>query len=198
MEQLVILLIIGAISLINWLLQKSAEHKKRRGGGTPSAAPTESFTPPWEEPAPAHRRSDGSSQEEQMRRFFEALGLPPPEEHAAEPVVTPSFEIEPPPIPEPRAQPAPRLVETPRPTGRVFPPPEPEQPSVLAPRPTLRENREMRELAEQFAASERDAASTTGTQAAFRSLLSDAHGARQAIILQEILNPPRALRPYSA
>jgi hypothetical protein len=193
MEQLVILLIIGAISLINWLLQKSAEHKqRRRGGALPTPTTRDVELPPWEEPTPTPRDTGGFSQEEQMRRFFEALGLPPPEQADHEPVITPSFETEPPPLPAP--VPTPRVSKKPRIPPVVFQ----ESPAPEPAKPTLRESREMRELAEAFAANQRDAASTTGTQAVFRNLLSNPHAARQAIILQEILNPPRALRPYSA
>jgi hypothetical protein len=196
MEQLVILLIIGAISLINWLLQKSAEHKQRRGGQDgPEETSRDTEISGWEESvSPTAGQQDSTTQEEQMRRFFEALGLPSPQESPQEPVITPSFETEPPPLPNPA--PARRAAAKPA-SAPSFLTPSATSPTMVA-KPTLRENREMKELAAKFEASELDAASTTGTQAVFRNLLADPHGARQAIILQEILNPPRALRPYSA
>jgi hypothetical protein len=183
MEQLVILLVIGAISLINWLLQRSAEHKKKRGrSGAPESSRPSSDMPPWAGPEPdetlapttgahGHGREEA---EEQMRRFFEALGLPAADEAGGPPDISLPFDPEPPPL---QPLPQPRVVAT---------------PAAPAKR-TLRQNREMKELAEQFERSAIDAASDTGTTAAFRELLQNPSTIRQGIILREILGPPKAL-----
>jgi hypothetical protein len=186
MEQFVILLIIAAISLINWLLQKSADHKKQRELLKQDVPPGSADEPaPWEIPdgsllererhepvadpfgAPTGRRAKAPDAEEQMRRFFDALGLPVPEPENP-PVATPALVNAPPPLPKP--VPAPMAFH----------------------KPTLRENREMRELAAEFERNAIDLASDTGTQAAFRNLLDNPHEVRQGIILREILGPPKA------
>lgn len=185
MEQLVILLVIGAISLINWLLQKSAEHKKRQGqsGGRMARPNRPPDLPPWvrdDAPEPivqspragADTGGGRDEAEEQMRRFFEALGLPTPDPAQPEPQISLPFE------PEPIAAPASL----------------PEPPPVPGVKPTLRENREMRELAERFERNAIDAASDTGSTAAFRELLQNPSTVRQGIILREILGPPKALQ----
>ena len=78
MEQLVILIVIAAISLINWLLQKSAEHKNKRAQ---DGDPDGSDAPSVIEREPEAPHSDGTVQppasETELRRFFEALGIPP-------------------------------------------------------------------------------------------------------------------------
>jgi hypothetical protein len=192
MEQLVILLVIGAISLINWLLQKSAEHKKRqrleRKPDGPDAPGAGSPASPWSADDPqtdVHGKSprDGHSEksvpepEEQMRRFMEALGLPVPDDRSHEPEVTLPFQPE----PERPAAPPPLPVAKPQP------------PRQAPAKTTLRQNRETRELAQQFERSALDAASDTGSVAAFRELLQNPITARQGIILREILGPPKAL-----
>ncbi len=73
-EQLAILVIIGLISFVNWLMQKSAEHKAARrtqeridrGEQAPEAND-------FGEPDEAERAYEA---EEQRRRFMEALGMP--------------------------------------------------------------------------------------------------------------------------
>jgi hypothetical protein len=182
MEQLVILLVIGAISLINWLLNKSAEHKKRQGRtGRPVATGRAGGSPPWAgpdvdssggfPPAPQPSAPGPAEPDEQMRRFLEALGIPPPVGEIEEPEVSLPFEAEPTPPPLP----VPKVV------------------AAGPAKPSLRANREMRELAAEFERSALDAASDTGSVAVFRDLLSSPQMVRQGIILREILGPPKAL-----
>ncbi len=74
-EQLAILIIIGLISFVNWVMQKSAEHKEARrlqeridrGESAPEVEPDDDFGGESERAYQA---------EEQRRRFMEALGLP--------------------------------------------------------------------------------------------------------------------------
>lgn len=189
MEQLVILIIIGVISLINWLLQKSAEHKSKRPTKSREASGPlahtlereEDFSPEpvvaWEE-EPAVARPKAESQAE-LRRFFEAMGIPLEEEVAPAPVVRPSF-VEPPALPQP---PVPVVAEPP---VRAFVPPARRE----------RVSAKYAELAKGFArAEEAHEAASSGD---FRGLLSHPSGLRQAMILREILGPPKALADMGA
>lgn len=172
MEQLVILIIIGVISLINWLLQKSAEHKSKR---PPKASPPleshdwgreeQVFT---EEPV-AQRQAPPADPQAELRRFFEAMGLPLEEEPAPAPVVQPAF-VEPPALPDP-------VVETPAP-----------RPAAAA---RERVTARYAELAKGFAQAEAAQAQVEHQDA--RGLLASPGGLRQAMILREILGPPRGL-----
>lgn len=123
MEQLILLILIGVISLVNWLIQRSGEMREKRRreqamreaemrGDAPSADPSPAATTQAEDPT------------ESMRRLMEALGLPtesePPPVHRSD---------TPPPIPEPpplveqarqveaertEAAPSPKLSKSPR------------------------------------------------------------------------------------
>lgn len=86
MEQLVLLLIIGAISLINWLIEQSAKRREKRRleQELTTQEPEESI---YRESTPAHPApSTESPRGEEMRRFLESFGIPMPEEIEA-PVV---------------------------------------------------------------------------------------------------------------
>lgn len=91
MEQVVVLLVIAAISFINWLIKKSAEQREKRRRAAPPVIERQSQAP--EVP------------EEDLRKFMEALGMP-----ADEPPVRmeqwepPAAEVPgPPPLPVPVA-----------------------------------------------------------------------------------------------
>lgn len=189
MEQLVILIIIGVISLINWLLQKSAEHKSKRPTKSREASGPlahtldreEDFSPEpvvaWEEESPVPKPKAESQAE--LRRFFEAMGIPMEEEVAPEPVVRPSF-VEPPSLPKP-----PQTVVA-APPMRTF----------VAPARRERVSERYMELAKGFARAEEDEEATPSGD--FRGLLSHPSGLRQAMILREILGPPKALADMGA
>ena len=156
MEQLVIIAIIGLISLVNWVMKRSAEIREQRKLerqrlGIPEGDPFH----PAENPAAPHRSADDSSPD--MRRLMEALGLPPAEEELpprpvvreASPALPPLPAYRPPSTPKPRFQsPGTRAPATP--------------PAVVSGSPL---------------------------DAALRSH----DGIRQAIVLREILGPPKAL-----
>ncbi|MFZ4776181.1 MAG: hypothetical protein ACOYM3_12490 [Terrimicrobiaceae bacterium] len=168
MEQLVIIVIIGLISLVNWLMQRSAQIREERKQererlGIPEGDPFHG-----EEAAEvAEHRTESSpaagDPSANMRKLLEALGLPV--EEAAQPpqAITPrpvAPEITPPPA-------LPRL-----PAYRSFTPPKPrpENPNAQAfvmPPPAV----------------------TSPLVLALRSH----EGVRQAIVLREILGPPKAL-----
>lgn len=91
MEQLVILLIIGLISFINWFIQKSAEYKKEQERLKQQSERAEGMSAteadiPQEEP----------SLDERLQTLMEALGqpAPAPSYHSA-----PALSLAPPPLP---------------------------------------------------------------------------------------------------
>jgi hypothetical protein len=156
MEQLVLLVIIGLISLINWLMQRSAQMREKRklerGGLDGQVGPS------IEVPEPAGRPEEDP--DESMRRLMEALGIPSVEE---EPEPAP-----PPPLPQVRRGEVPQPVFTPPP------------PVVTVPRARVRPG--LAAVVEQREPTR------------FRKLLSSKGGLRDAVVLSEILGPPRSLR----
>ena len=164
MEQLVILVIIGLISLVNWLIQRSSELREKRRleqkrMGMPEGVPErgESQEP---EPAPQAAPVDPAAE---MRKLMEALGLPvedePPVVRRA-PTPPPAPELPPAPPPLPMWQPG-------RSEVRASPLPVPAAAPVPKVMPAIR-NRWAGELRS------RD-------------------GIRRAMVLREILGPPKAL-----
>ena len=114
MEQLVLLLIIGAISLINWLIEQSGKRREQRRFEQERARRQEADPNPYLEsapsPTPVQELPEPAPQQE-MRKFLEAFGIPLPEEP-------------PPPV---------TLQEVEAPAPRQIPEPEPAQP-VLVPK----------------------------------------------------------------
>jgi fused signal recognition particle receptor len=108
MEQLVLLLIIGAISLINWLIEQSGKRREQRRFEAERAR-REAEANPYLEPEPAapipvpEAREPAPQQE--MRRLLEAFGIPVPEESA--PQALPSE------IPAPASEPTPVFASAP-------------------------------------------------------------------------------------
>jgi hypothetical protein len=106
MEQLVLLLIIGAISLINWLIEQSGKRREQRRFETERAR-REAEPSPYQEPAlsPASLPEVlESAPQQEMRRFLEAFGIPMPDEVAPQEVAPqiPMPAIEKAPAPAPR------------------------------------------------------------------------------------------------
>jgi len=160
MEQVVIIVIIGLISLVNWVMKRSAEireerKRERQRLGIPEGDPFHPAPLQAENTPAPHRTADDSSLD--MRRLMEALGLPPEaDELPPRPVVRETATL--PPLPGYR------------------PPP--------APKPRF-QNSNMRSAA----MAPPDAVPGSALDAALRSH----DGIRQAIILREILGPPKAL-----
>ncbi len=112
MEQLVLLLIIGAISLINWLIEQSGKRREKRQleqkhlesdfEESPVAAlrPSPLSTSPTYQPIP---RQD-------MRRMLEAFGIPTPEG------------MSPQPIPQEPSQPAAQIIPQSEPRASLIAP----------------------------------------------------------------------------
>jgi len=157
MEQLVILVVIGLISLVNWLIQRSAEIREQRkqereSRGIPEGDPfrqeekvSGEFPPPIADPAG------------EMRKLMEALGIP--------------LETGEAPRPEPREPAA---------------PPQLPPPVVLVPsaRPAVE-----KPTSPSAPTSQLGSAPRTGT---LRNSLHSRDSVRQAVILREILGPPKA------
>lgn len=167
MEQLVILVLIGLISLINWIVQKSAEARERRKAEKPeSAGDSLRFREePEPEPIPARTPPDESRADEPLRGLMEALGVEYPK------VETPSSP--PPPLPS--------LVEAAKRFERAAPQVEapPQPPRGSAPRSRRAKPRPKK---------------TRVRPTRVHDLLSAPHGLRHGILLSEILGPPKSLR----
>jgi len=186
MDQLVLLVIIGLISLVNWVMQKAAE--KREQAKLDRAEREEGKRSVYRQPPPQKRvaeRRARTPQQDPLKELMEALGLPP--EAAAPPPVAPrmaaepeeefaSLESAPPPVPASvPAAPKPRW-----------------QPSSIR-----RPDEKTARLASAFAAKEKTSAEVP-RPTAVRGLLSDRASKRNAVILAEILGQPKALRPAGA
>jgi hypothetical protein len=110
MEQLVLLLIIGAISLINWLIEQSGKRREQRRFEAERAR-REAEASPYQEPAPSPASIPEVYEPEpqqEMRRFLESFGIPMPEEVAPQ-EVAPEF-LTPAPAQTPAPAPASRTI----------------------------------------------------------------------------------------
>jgi hypothetical protein len=172
MEQLVIVLIIGAVSLIKWLMERSADAQVRRNENAQAERRSASASP-YQPPVPVAPSVDAR---EAARRLREALGLPPDEEQPPpvfrqspprrEPVIL--FErslVESEPANSAAALPSPFLSAAAAAMMPIAMPPAPEP--VPAPRPPAR--------------------------AGLDGLLRSREGLRRAILVQEILGTPKGL-----
>lgn len=194
MEQLVILIVIGLISLVNWVLQKAAEKRElaqmkreaeRGGRADQRPAPGPSALPP-----PLPRQPQGRPAADPMRELMEALGLPadaapPPARRAlAREVQEEEFASM-------------EDVEVPPPLIEVPPAPRQIEPQWQQPVRPVRPDEATARLASAFNAYEQApaAAPAATTGGGMRALLASRDSQRHAIMLAEILAAPRALRP---
>jgi hypothetical protein len=171
MEQLVILLLIALISLINWLVRKSSqlrEERKREQGAATSGGNLRSEPPQL--PEPEHEIS--------MRRLREALGLPD--------------DVQPPILPKRMEQRVPPPVATPPPPLPPRPPPRP----VISHVPLAPAHEEYRfiELPHTIGKPTGPRIEGPRSSSRIRELLGSAGGLRDAVVLSEILGPPKCLR----
>ena len=149
MEQLVLLIIIGAISLINWLIDQSGKRREKRRLEKELSG-QESEEPAYRELSPASAETGTETpRAQEMRRFLESFGIPLPEE-IEEPVARQE-------VVAPRQSPPPLL-----------------QPPLVVSRKTPAPVR----------------------MAPDRFSLKSPAALRQAIVLREILGPPRSLQPF--
>lgn len=185
MDQLVLLVIIGLISLVNWVMQKAAE--KREQAQLEREARRETgrniYTQKPKQEISARR---AASPRDPLKELMDALGLPPDA-------------VNPPPLakriaPEPEEEFA-SLEELPPPIQRQT------RKQAVAPRwqpPSVRRpDEKMARLASAFAAKEKSTAEKPRPASA-RGLLADRASKRHAVVLAEILGPPRALQPAGA
>jgi hypothetical protein len=189
MEQLVILVVIGLISLVNWVMQKAAE--KREAAGQKRTVRREVkrearrnvYTQGVPAPGPTARRAP--AERDPFKDLMDALGLPsdetPPGPVVAEPAYIEEEEFAsleapaPPPLPKPPST---------KPRGRAaawHPPARGAQP-----------DEKMKQLASAFVALD-DASPETWRGGNVRSLLANSSSQRKAVILSEILGTPRGL-----
>ncbi len=165
MEQFVIVLIIGAISLVKWLMERSAEARARaesdaRADEETPARPRKLATP-WDAPRPIATPLPGA--DAAARRLRKALGLPeeselPPPVPRPAPVIVPERPL---PLPPIGADGERRLLTEP---PRLISP----VPPKISPRPKP-------------------------ARAALDELLRSRDGLRKAILAQEILGTPKGL-----
>jgi hypothetical protein len=204
----IILAIAGIVALVRWFTTKDEE-----------APPTS------EQDAPRRQATAGPSEDERMRRFLEALGVPtegqvpPPRNRPA------ARTAEPPPLKAPQNYPAPTVAHRKdfrrTPPIVVVPPPIPvERPSFEAAPPPVPPAREMYDselhlpevkeyvTASSTASSDREVPATWRHESAvltaapvgeqWRHLLRSPRDLRTAIVMREILGPPRSLQTGGA
>ncbi len=188
MEQLVILLVVGVIAFAKWVIENALKGKDDDGSIDP--------VPPL--PRPRRPVSEPQSEEERMRKFMEALGIPagsaPPrpveprrlkKEPFAEKVPPPLV----PPIPKPVRQPEPTFeVESERPAQPILEKKPVEVPSIrtaagsevvaVPAAPVLVEARNSPDF----------------KTADLLQMLRSPGNVRSAVVLREILGPPRGLQ----
>lgn len=200
MEQLFVLLVFGAIALAKWAIE-------RAGSGTDAAPPK-----PPRAGGPAVRRTPAAnSEEERMRKLMEALGVPPgnvPPRRVAPRAQTPERPLAPvrPPAspmydigPRPRRRSIPAEAAPVRPREVVVvqaPPPvaAPARPAAPAPEsaplePAVAEFLQTETIQTPFPAVRSPAADV-------RALLRTNATLRDAIVLREVLGPPRGLSGF--
>lgn len=197
MEQVILLLVIGLISLVNWMIQKSAEARKKRQmqeridrGEEPSQPVAQRRHDPYDE----EPESEGDPAEN-MRRLMEALGLPLED---APPQPAQRQQTSPPPLPaQPREmmQPPP-LVRTVREMEERGEMPVHRQPTPVAATPAQRPKLHdwQRKAAKALEASAAAEASHTVKPSRARQMLRQPDSIRDAIILSEILGKPKAFQ----
>lgn len=180
MEQLVIVLVIAVVSLVKWLMEKSAEQRSRRETEE-RVEELERQHPRQQRPAPPIRAprpvasSPMSDMEDAARRLRKALGLPeeadPPRQQRR------------PATPPPLARPEKTFLE------RAMPAVAEIQEKLVPPAPPPRRAPE--------SAKHKKPASPAGPAVSARTqldhLLRGRDGLRQAMLVREILGPPKGL-----
>jgi hypothetical protein len=194
MNDLLIFLVLAGIALIfRWLSGQGAQDSEKPGSPSPNERP---------------ERPPAESEEERVRRFLEALGVPPgsappppvrPRPPTPRRVVTPSQPKAPPKVKRSWVQPLPPLVTSPK--EATYPParppaPAPPPPVVVAPPPPV-----VIAAPAPATISPRRATSATpqaapvpATMGSLGAILRARGSVRQAIMLREILGPPRGLQ----
>jgi hypothetical protein len=190
-DTLIFLVLAGLALVFKWLTSQASSDSEKREPPSPN------------EQAP--RRPPPQSEEERVRRFLDALGAPPgtqpPPPVRPRRVVTPAPGTPKPKVKRSWVQPLPPIVTTPEdmplPPLTTFPLPEPvvveaePAPEVPPPLPTPIALRPLTAPSLRKAAPPRRAAVTS-----LGALLRTRESIRRAIILREVLGPPRGLEPF--
>jgi hypothetical protein len=178
-----IVLVFAAIGFVQWLMKKAKDSN-------------DVSKPPEPPPAEPISRSNPQSEEERIRRFLEALGQPrgaqPPPPVARRTTLPRTVAHVPPPL----RSPLPPLKTVPPPLpSAVQPPPMPEQlePRVFKPATAGESRFEIRPPGEADDLPRRSGKVTQPDT--FAGRLKTAQSLRDAIVLREILGPPRSLQP---
>jgi hypothetical protein len=178
----VYLLIIAAVALIRWLIQK----------GKAEAQNTES-QPPRPPSQPITRGGETRTEEERIRKFLEALGQPA---GSAPPKVAPRRrEVQPKIFPRlpPLTTAPPPLPEAPEIRASAPPPPLPIE--MTTRRGAADPDFEVREVARQTSSEPLPETRRAGLA---RFKLGTPQDLRTAIVLREIFGPPRSLQPFDS
>ncbi len=205
METFVLLLIMVAISLFNWLIKKSAEAREAREQAERERQDKGSIstgTPPSRQATPPVAKKP---EEERLREFMEALGIPKeklPRQLRRE--ERPSIPQQPERKPA-KAAPPPLRREAPKPRRELKPSPTavsqtaPTIPPVAPAPPPFPEVKEISEMIAPDAYKIRTAADRASSVPAvgLREILTSGNGFRNAFLLHEIIGPPRSARPRS-
>lgn len=192
LEQLVIILIVGAVAFIKWAISQSNEENNE--------TPIERAPRPTAMNAPRRFTSEAAkeSEEERMRKFLEALGIPqtsPPPKKITRPEQAP-------PIPKRSSPPTPSA-KKPAPKKEVQPIPTPpamqEMPEMPEPTPSFSDELPpvlpVLAMAEtQVPTSQPSAKPTSVEFGGIRDLLKAPDSLRKAVVLREILGPPKAMQ----
>lgn len=212
MEPIAVLLIIGAISLVNFIVRKlqgAPPDDQMLDGGTP---------PPTQRGAPLPRQvAKEEDDRERVRRFMDALGIPeselpprPIETRREPPPLAP--QPRPAPLPPRRAESAPRWpAQPPAQAPAHAPVPRPAAPPAVAAAvavatgalPVTKVEVGLSEIGNVAAAKQAAEAyliaplraQTPSSTGELRDLLRKPESVRTAILLREILGPPKGLQP---
>ena len=190
-DTLIFLVLAGLALIFKWLTSQASRDSEKPEPPSPNEG--------------ASRRPPPATEEERVRRFLEALGAPPgtqpPPPMRPRRGVTPAPRGSKPKVRRSWVQPLPPLVTTPEdmplPPLTTFPLPEPvvveakPAPEVPPPLPALIALRPLTAPSLRKAAPPRRAAMTS-----LGALLRTRSSIRQAIVLREVLGPPRGLEPF--
>jgi hypothetical protein len=178
MEQLVILIIIGLISLINWIIQKSAEAKEKAQAKRKADQGGASFQPDASLQREEEQTTDPG---EGMRKLMEALGVPM-EEEVRRPAPRAS---QPPPLPEET------FIQSHRPVIVEEEQPRPVRRPVVMPQASS-----VRRVRERKKADLVEVSRANPAQEALKKALGSKDSLKTAVILSEVLGKPRGLRRF--
>ena len=192
-DTLIFLVLAGLALVFRWLTKQGSDEAEKPRPTLPNETP---------------RHAPPQTEEERVRRFLEALGVPPGTQPpppvrsrtvTPRSVVTPTLRTPPPKIKRSWAQPLPPVVTTP--ADMPLPPPttawQPEPVFVMEAQPAPAAAAPPPLPAELSAPLIRKAApARTLPMTSLGPILRSREKIRQAIILREVLGPPRGLEPF--